>query len=88
MTIFRLAPKIISYARIFSKKMKKKNTHQLMLFPSSVYQQQLQFVSPDRNEPLIREYSKKYQNDWYPFFFAGGNVFIDNRHLYIFEKKK
>lgn len=37
--IYKLAPKIISYVRLFCHKLKKKNSHQIMLFPDSVNNQ-------------------------------------------------
>lgn len=81
MTIFRLATKIISYARLFSVKLKRKDSHQIMLFPGSV--RTTHTASPDRNESLIREYSRQ-NNDWYPFYFSSCHVYVDNRHLELF----
>lgn len=82
--IFRLAPKIISYARMFCTKLKKKNCHQLLLFPGSL--NPAQYVSPDRNENLIKQYQKK-SKDWYPFYFGSNTTFVDNRHLQLFYTK-
>lgn len=84
LTIFRLATKIISYARTFSIKLKRKNSHQVMLFPGSVMATQT--TSPDRNESLIRQYERTHK-DWYPFYFSSCHIYIDNRHLDLFQTK-
>ena len=81
--IMRMAPKIIQFARLYSKTCRRRNSHQVLLFPESKsYIAETSFGEANRS--LVSEYQKKYPQ-WYPFYFSDCKVFIDNHHLQIFK---
>ena len=86
----RMAPKIIQFARLYSHTCRRRNSHQLLLFPNSSKANHnnnaiaLQPEATDINTALIEEYKGKNDN-WYPFYFSDCQMFIDNHHLQLFK---